>query len=488
MGTIVKLKYNHLPAESHKMDTETALSELRNLCAVISEPDKSVPIRYLTPWRGPVGEAFAVVAPTKIEEIRQIIDFAIRNNFRLLPQGERTGLVGASVPKVGESDSTIIVSMERFKNNLEYLQTDRRVIVDAGYTLDEVNEYLKPFGVHVPINVSSNPMIGGAVATNIGGSRVVKFGDARKLLLGVEVVLADEEKSVYSTLTKPRKDNSAPDFTGVFCGSFGSLGIITSAAFETFPIFNQTYTAWIALAEGSSLSELLRVVEQQSEDKLLACEFVSKEAVEIIGGFHELSNSLPLQDLNADLVFIEWGSVSNSEQLSEFAEGILGYLNDRDDVIDVAIVPSEITWSLRHQFSDALRNTGKLIGNDLSVSRDQVDVLRDRIREKLQDIDPELKMRDFGHLGDGGLHVNVIVENQNKIASWTEENSIEIRKVLGEIAASLGGSFSAEHGLGSFNFDMFNSLVDKTTRKLVKDFKNQCDPKNVLGHSSIVFS
>ena len=470
------------------MDRETALSELQALCAVISEPDGSVPERYILPWRGDKGGAFAVVVPENIDQIRELIGFAVDNGFRLLAQGERTGLIGASVPKKEDSENTIVVSMERFRSRLEYKHSDRRVIVDAGFTLDEVNEYLKPFGVHVPINVSSNPMIGGAVATNIGGSRVVRFGDARKLLLGVEVVLADSEKTVFSTLDRPRKDNSSPNFTGVFCGSFGAYGIITTASFETFPLFKSTYTAWIALSPDADISDLLEKIEDESGDLLLACEFVGKEAVEKIATFNELSSSLPLADKNCDLVFVEWGSTHSEFSLNEFAESFLGTLSESQLVEDIAIVPSNITWNLRHQFSDALKKVGKLIGNDVSVPRDRISQLRKEVFACIKEYDSNLHVRDFGHLGDGGLHFNVLVEDPDQISQWTDQRTDEIHFIVGEVAAKLGGSFSAEHGLGSFNTELYAKLSSKPAKMLSNSFKKFCDPHNVLGHSGIVFN
>jgi len=469
------------------MDKETALSELNALCSVISDVDGAVPDRYVTPWRGELGSAFAVVAPTNLEQIQNLIDFAKRNNFRLLAQGERTGLVGASVPKSTEYDSVIVVSMERYRNRLVFNEIDKRVTVDAGYTLDEVNEYLKPFGVHVPINVSSNPMIGGAIATNIGGSRVLKFGDARKLLLGVEVVLADTEQSVYSTLEKPRKDNSAPDFTGVFCGSYGSLGIITAGSFETYPIYQSTYTAWFAVRESASLEDLISKLQNRSGDLLLACEFVGKKAVEAICKFEEIKSAFPLSSVQGDLVFAEWGSTHNEFDVDSFVEKLLEEISNDTLVDDIAIVPSQITWQLRHLFSEALRHQGKLIGNDVSVSKDRVTEFLAKTQDGINGFDPELTIRPFGHLGDGGLHVNIIVEGQEKIDRWSEDDSRKVRQIVGEIASSMGGSFSAEHGLGSFNTELYEKLVDGETKKIISGFKKICDPNNIIGSTGIKF-
>lgn len=469
------------------MDKEIALSELKAICAVISESKGAIPDRYVTPWRGEVGSAFAVVAPENIDQIREVIGFAIKNRFRLLPQGERTGLVGASVPRPTEYDSVIIVSMERYRKKLKYFSAEQRVIADAGFTLSQVNDYLKEFGVHVPINVSSNPMIGGAVATNIGGSRVLKYGDARKLLLGVEVVLADNAKTVYSTLEKPRKDNSSPDFSGVFCGSFGSFGVITAAAFQTYPVISESITAWMSLKKSLEFEDLILKLQEASGDLLIACEFIGKSAMSAICEFEEIRSKMPFAKSDHDLIFVEWGSSHSGIDIETMIEEILGQAFVDEMVDDVAIVPSHVTWGLRHMFSEALRDKGKLIGNDVSVSKDRITEFLAKVDSRVSSFDSELTIRPFGHLGDGGLHVNVIVEGAEKIKTWSEEKSNKVRKIVGEIAVEMGGSFSAEHGLGSYNTELYESLVPKEVKTLNSGFKNLCDPYNVLGHSGIKF-
>lgn len=469
------------------MDKETALSELKAICAVISDVDGSVPQRYISPWRGELGSAFAVVAPENIPQIQSLMNFAVKNNFRLLPQGQMTGLIGASVPAADESDSVIVLTLERYRNQLEYNEVDRRVRADAGFTLDEVNEYLKPFGVHVPINVSSNPMIGGAIATNIGGSRVLKYGDARKLLLGVEVVLADEERSIYSTLDKPRKDNSSPDFTGVFCGSFGSYGVITAGSFDTFPIYQSTYTAWFAINKNAKLEEFIYKIQSLSSDLLLACEFIGSKAVEVVAQFEELKSSFPLSSTKDDVIFVEWGSSHHQFEIEEFAEKILEEISESGLVDDISVVPPATTWSIRHLFSQALRDQGKLVGNDVSVSKDKISEFLEKVDNAINEFDPTLVIRPFGHLGDGGIHLNVIAENKERIDSWTLEDSQKVWLIVGEIASSMGGSFSAEHGLGSFNSGLYEKLVSKSKHRINSGFKKVCDPNNILGHSGIKF-
>lgn len=470
-----------------EIDHETALRELSSIATVMADPDGSIPEKYLVPWRGDRGDAFAVVTPTDLDQIRKLITFAIENNMHLVAQGERTGLVGSSVPRVQDKNTTIIVSMERYKSRLEYNASDRRVTVDAGYTLDEVNEYLKTFDVNVPIDVSSNPMVGGAVATNIGGSRVVRFGDARKLLLGVEVVLADNERTVYSTLTRARKDNSSANFTGVFCGSFGSFGIVTTAAFETYPILNSTYTAWMSLADKADLSSVLRDIEDASGDLLLACEFISKDAIDALNKLEGRTVGVPFSDKNCDVVFVEWGTTHDDFSLDAFAEKFLSDITINELVSDVQVVPSGTTWELRHRLSEAVKERGKLISCDVSVTRDHVSALRRGVVTALHKYDESLVLRDFGHLGDGGFHMNVLVEDESKAANWTDTQSKDVRRLVSEQATKRGGSFSAEHGLGTFNTELYKDLTPHSTKKISLAFKEMCDPHNVLGHAGIVW-
>jgi len=470
------------------MDTEAVLGELGEICDVVSETDGSIPERYLVGGRGDRGSALAVVAPRTLEQVRAIVRYCFKKELKILPQGARSGLVGASVPSTSDANNTIVMTLERFKSSPEYRKADGQVIVQAGHTLSEVNEFLKPFGVCVAIDVSSDPMFGGMAATNIAGSRVLRYGDFRSMCEGVQVVLADETASVYDTTNKPIKDNSRFDLTGTFIGSFGALGIITSATLKVYPLITNTSTAWIPVSEGVDLSEVVGEIKRVSGQELLALEFISKQALfALIDSESQKQSKVPVpyaQD-DVDVVFVEWGSASPEFQSEEFLEKALGELAESGLIEDAQIVTPSNTWDIRHRISESVQHSGKkLVGCDISVTCDLVNELRNQVKAKLAEGYPDLIVCDFGHLGDGGFHTNIVVPHS--VENWSDEKTLEVRTLVSEIAVSLGGSFSAEHGLGSFNTPFQERFTDPVTADLIAGLKEKCDPKGILGHSGVV--
>jgi FAD/FMN-containing dehydrogenase len=466
-------------------ENATILSAIDAVCERITDVDGDISEKYLVAWRGERGDALCVVAPSTTQEIQDLISVARRYHLRLVPQGARTGLVGASVPVVSDKDSSVIVSLERFRARCEYNETEQTVTVDAGFHLSEVNEHLAEYGMCVPVNVSSDPMVGAMVATNIAGSRVVKYGDMRYLCAGIEVVTADKDASVYSTLSRPRKDNSSLNFTQLFVGSFGTCGIVTAATIRVVPVIHNTQTVWLSLVSGADISQLVHILEQGSGDTLLACELISREAITALMDSDEQQHSkdvIPFGDRDGDLVFVEWGSEHAELDINAMAEKVVANVIESSLADDAQFVPTDTSWQLRHRVSESVQKSGTLIGCDISVTRDKFSELRTRCRQYVADTHPEYRVCDFGHVGDGGVHMNIVVPSTHDISS---EEIRTIRSDIAAIATSLGGSFSAEHGLGSFNAYLYEKYAETTTRRLSSDFKSSCDPDGLLGHSSI---
>lgn len=469
------------------MDTQEVVNELAGLTTVIAGPDP-MHAAYLEGGRKEVGSALAIVAPSSVEEVLNVVEYVLSRDLRIVAQGARTGLVGASVPEVSDAHNTIIVSLERMRDDPVFNEADRRIVVSAGYHLSEVNAFLEPWGVCVAVDVSSDPMVGGMAATNIAGSRVVHYGDFRDQCLGIEVVTAtdDPESRVYSTLSRPRKDNASIDFTPLFVGSFGTYGIITQVALATQPIITSTHrhSAWIPV-EGLELSRVTSAIKKYSGEYLLACEFLSKESIEALMVSPEQQQSNIILPYTQDCVFFEVGSSIDDFNAYDYVVKVMGELVQQGIVDDAIPVEAEKSWDLRHRVSDAVREYGDiLVGCDISVTCDQVGEVRARAREVVHQYDPALTICDFGHLGDGGFHMNVVVGSDSS-DKWNAEKSLDVRKRVSEIAVSLGGSFSAEHGLGAFNKALVEPLTDPVARKYAQNAKKFFDPRNVLGHAGI---
>lgn len=473
------------------MIDQNALLELSQLAGLNTQLGDEIPVRYFEPWRGKIGTAGAIVFPSNIKEIRQLILWAKKHTVRLVPQGARTGLVDASVPGTDDGDNCVIVSMEKYRVVMDFNEIDKRLTVDAGYLLSEVNEYLKPFGYFLPVNVSSDPMIGAMAATNIGGSSVLRHGDFRSLTMGIQVVMADENLSVYDTLERPIKDNSSLNFTDLFCGSFGQLGFITSVALKVFPLEKSSTTYWIPISQGVDVSNLVNELELNSGELLVACELVSSNVLRATSENFEQTNSkvvVPYVNEEVDVLFVEFATASE-ENIYEKAQMVIGDLAEKGLLEDALNLESSKTWEIRHSFSESVKNfSRKLITCDISSTKDKFSGLRQSIHERIASKYPQLVICDFGHVGDGGIHMNIAVPKIVSEQDFTEEDVQAVRRIVNETTNEMGGSFSAEHGLGALNIDYYKEYIPIQDKLLAKGMKLICDPDKVLGHSSIDFT
>lgn len=463
------------------------LSALEGLNCLVGE---DIPPRYFEPWRGQIGSASAIVFPNCVEHLRVLISWAKKHSARLVPQGARTGLVGASVPSFDDAINCVIVSMEKYKKVLFLNIIDGRLIVDAGFLLSEVNDYLKPLGYFLPVNVSSDPMVGAMAATNIGGSSVLRHGDFRSLTMGIQVVLADEEISIYNTLERPIKDNSSLNFTDLFCGSFGSLGFITCVALKVYPIEKNSDTYWIPITHGVDVSVLVGELEKISGEMLVACEIVSSNVLKAThDNFIAMDSKIviPYVKDNVDVLFVEFASSFADVDINEKSEEIIGKLAEQDLLEDALKLDSDKTWEIRHSFSESVKNfSRKLITCDISTTKDKFSKLRNAIHEKIAYQYPDLVICDFGHVGDGGIHMNIAVPKTLPEESFSDIDVKAVRRIVNESTREYGGSFSAEHGLGELNKEYYQEYIPQLDKALSKNMKLICDPENILGHSSIV--
>jgi FAD/FMN-containing dehydrogenase len=473
------------------MIDQDALNELSNIKNIGTLAGPNIPPRYFEPWRGQIGSSAAIVFPTNVVQIQELIKWAKKHKARLVPQGARTGLVDASVPGIEDGPNCVIVSFEKYKNAITFNEADRRLIVDAGFLLSEVNEFLKPLGYFLPVNVSSDPMVCGMAATNPGGSSVLRHGDFRDLTMGIQVVLADDETTVYDTLQRPIKDNSSLDFTELFCGSFGELGMITSVALKVYPLELQTTTYWIPISEGVDISTLVIELEKISGEMLVACELVSSNVLEATASNFAQADSkvvVPYANDGVDVLFVEFATSSPNVDIEEKAQEIVGELAEKALLEDALNLDSAKTWDIRHNFSESVKNFArKLVTCDISVFKDKFSTLRSAIHKEIAEQFPQLVICDFGHVGDGGIHMNIAVPKTLSEQDFTDDDAKEVRRIVNELTQEFGGSFSAEHGLGALNIKYYESNTPDADRLLASRMKAMCDPDLVLGHPSINF-
>lgn len=432
----------------------------------------------------PAGRAAAVVRPADAGEVRTVLGWAREHRVRLLPQGANTGLVGASTPDA--TGGVVVLSTERL-GGIEVDPIDRTAVVGAGVRWSALDDALAPHGLWFPIDLAADPSIGGMVATNTGGARMIRHGDVRRHVLGVEAVLADDDVTVVEDLSGLRKDNTGLSLADLFVGSSGALGVITRVALDVAVRPRARATA--LLAAPTAGAELTVLLERRLGEHLSALEAMSAEAVAMalreVPGLHApFGPDLPPLTLLVEVsTTADPGSAATVDPeallVDAGAAALAGGL-----VSDAVVAPPEQAWALRHALTEGLRRSGVVLGFDVSMPRRELAGYRDEVRAAVAGVLPRARVADFGHWGDGGLHCNVVVPADEPPSA---EERAAVREIVYGRAVARGGSFSAEHGIGPLNADWWRRTTPTGARSLGRRLKAVADPLGLLGHPGLPY-
>jgi len=440
--------------------------------------------RYERGYRYGKGRALAIVRPGTTAEVADIVRYCFRNDVRLISQGANTGLVAASTPDA--AGDQLVVSLERLRGVEAIDANNRSALALAGTRLSELNRETARHDLSLPIDLGADPSVGGMIATNTGGSRLLRYGDVQRNLLGLEAVLADAEGTVLTDLKGLRKDNSGIDLKQLFVGTGGSFGIITRAQVELHRLPRQSAAALIVPSSHADIPELLTILEAQAGEFLSAFEGMSANAMRAALAHNpRLRNPFAPDDPPQYVVLVELSSALATERvnLAEHLTQILGHLMETGHpaVVDARFGPPEQLWAIRHSISDGLKAGAKVIGFDICVARSRLPQLRTRLLELLAADYPFLRVCDFGHCGDGGDHFNLAWPDEAARQYDTEMVTAVRERVYDTVVNQFGGSFSAEHGVGPYNLDYYRRYTPRSERHVASRLKDICDPKRLLG-------
>ncbi len=440
-------------------------------------------LKYEEGWRYGKGKALLVVRPGTTAQVAATLAACHEAKVRLVPQGANTGLVGASTPDA--SGAMVVLSLERLNRRLDLDALNRTVRVDGGVLLSALNEALSAEGLMFPIDLGADPTVGGMIATNTGGTRLLKYGDVRHNLLGLEVVLADG--TVVEALQGLRKNNTGLDFKQLFVGTGGAFGVITGAVLQVVPVPGQRATALVGCSSGEAALGLLRALERELSDVLTAFEVISADALGPVFAHHEaLRNPYGAAALPAYTVLAELASSLPiaALDLNDLLEARLGAFLESEageGITDVFMGRAEDLWAIRHHVSEGLRQEGKVLAFDLSVPRSRMAEFTAAARSLLAAEYPFVRCCDFGHWGDGGTHLN-LVWNEATAPRPTAELVPELQTRIYDLAVrGFEGSFSAEHGVGPHNLRFYEAYTPQAVRTTSGALKAQLDPENRLG-------
>lgn len=433
------------------------------------------------------GKARCVVLPASTAEVSAIARLCFENNIAIVPQGGNTGLVGGQIPGQGGATGEVLLCLKRMKALRETDLASLTMTVEAGMTLLQVQEAAEAAGALFPLSLASEGSctIGGNLATNAGGTAVLAYGNARDLVTGLEVVLADGR--VLSNLSKLKKDNTGYDLKHIFMGSEGTLGIITAAVVKLYPRPRMQETAFVGLKSPEDALALLNLAQARAGSDVKTFEIMARFGVEI-AVTHGQGTRDPLSGKHNWYVLMELGS-QNESALSEVMTGLLEEALERGLIEDAAIAASleqrREFWRLRELLSDLQKFEGGSIKHDISVPVAKVPQFLDEVYPAVEAFMPGARLCPFGHLGDGNIHCNVSqpvgMDKQAFLDRWYEMNA-----VVHAIVTRLEGSISAEHGIGTLKRDLLPSVKNPVALDVMRAIKQALDPKNLLNPGKVL--
>ena len=423
-----------------------------------------------------------VARPSTTAEVAEIIRLAGAASVPVVPQGGNTSLCGGSVPA---ASGAVILSLGRL-NKIAPVDADGfSVVAAAGAVLASVHEAAADQGLIFPMHLGSEgtAQIGGLIATNAGGSHALRYGMMQDLVLGLEVVLPDGR--IWNGLRPVIKDNAGYQLRRLFCGSEGTLGVVTRAALRLYPAPAMRATALLAVPDHSALVRVGALARHAVGEVLSALEFFSDTGLELLLK-HVASTSFPLQSRAPTYVLIDLGG-SMGIDVAGLLERLVEDLFDADLVCDGTIAASEAQraalWQLREEMPEGQRLEGPQIKHDVSVpTQTLADFLR-RTEAELTAILPGVRINPFGHLADGNVHYNLTPPPG--ATDFAGQNAILSHRIYA-LAEDMGGSFAAEHGLGRSKLAFADTLRSMVERDLMRRVKLALDPENLLNPGVIV--
>ncbi len=438
------------------------------------DPETLAP--HLSEWRSRYqGRTPLLLKPAKTDEVAEIVRVCAAAEVGIVPQGGNTGLVGGQIPRPEGQD--VLVNLARMSRIRAVDSLNNTMTVEAGCVLAAVQQAAAEHDRLFPLSLAAEGscQIGGNLSANAGGVHVLRYGNSRDLVLGLEVVTAEGE--IWDGLRGLRKDNTGYDLKHLFIGAEGTLGIITAAVLKLFPRTRQVETVFAAVPSPAAVLELLNLAREVTGDGgVLAFEMMARLAVELVvknipGCSDPIDSPSP------------WYVLADLATPRATAEGFLTQAMERELISDAVLAGSQAQatslWRLRESISEAQKNEGGSIKNDISVP---VSRIPDFVQQGLRAVEaliPGVRPVPFGHVGDGNLHFNFTqpsgADTQAFLALWDEVN-----RVVNQIAVAHGGSISAEHGIGVAKRDEARRYKSAVELGLLRRIKTALDPKGIM--------
>ncbi|MEQ9557236.1 MAG: FAD-binding oxidoreductase [Rhodospirillales bacterium] len=428
------------------------------------------------------GESPLVLRPANTDEVSKIVTICAEHGVTITPQGGNTGLCGGAVAQGG-----VLINMGRMNAVREIDPVNATMTVEAGCILKDIQDKAEGAGLLFPLSLAAEGtcQIGGNLSTNAGGIQVLRYGNARDLVLGLEVVTADGR--VWNGLRGIRKNNTGYDLKHVFMGAEGTLGIITAAVLKLFPRPAETTTALVAAETPSHLSSLLTRLKAATGDQVTSFEYICRAPMDAV--FEHIPGSQdPFTERYEHHALIELAS-GQKGVIRDLAETALGEAFEAGEIIDAVLAESgeqaARLWNIRESIPEALKHCGPSAKHDISVPVSKIPEFLAKADPHAEKVIPGVTIMAFGHMGDGNLHYNLVMP-KDTTPEDAERLRNEVPPGVHDIADSLGGSFSAEHGIGLLKVHEMERYKTDVEKHLLRSIKQALDPKGIMNPGKVV--
>ena len=464
------------------------LRQLVEICGqahVLRDQDLSA---YERDWRGrEQGRALCVVRPGSTLEMAAVVKACAEAGAPMVPQGGNTGLVMGSTPDT--SGREVVLSLQRMHAVRAVDKANATITVEAGCVLQHLQQVANEAGFLFPLSLASEGSctIGGNLASNAGGTQVLRYGNARDLCLGLEVVTPQGE--IWHGLSGLRKDNTGLDLRNLFIGSEGTLGVITAATMKLFPKPAAQRTAWAAVPSVQAAVDLLGVAQQHLGASLTGLEMMSQVALGLVAK-HMPHLHIPFWQDSPYCVLLELSDTESDthaqQQLERLLESAMLQGSVKDAVVAQSLSQSQELWHVRESINMAQAAEGLNIKHDIALPVSAIPAFVALTDALLAQQLPGVRMVNFGHLGDGNLHYNVQCPLDVDAAVFLQTHEAQVNHWVYEAVKTFGGSISAEHGIGRLKAVTLPHYKDPVALAMMRSIKQAMDPKNVMNPGRVL--
>jgi len=433
-----------------------------------------------------LGQAAMVVRPGSSEECARIVEICAGSRIGIVPQGGNTGYCGGATPFDGERQ--ILLSLTRMNRIREVDPVNQTMTVEAGSVLSRVHAEAREHGLMFPLSMGSEGscQIGGVLSTNAGGVAVLRYGTARDLVLGIEVVLPNGE--ILSGLKGLRKDNTGYDLKSLFLGAEGTLGVITAAVLKLVPSPRNRQTAWLAVPTPAAACSVLRRMQRHSGERVVSAEYVSRQSLELVLECVAATRD-PLDRPSPHYLLIEVAGGESGQRLRHGVEAVFEAGLEKGEILDGVLAAAgrqrDALWRLRESIPEAERHSGGSVKHDISVRVSAIPRFIDEATRCLEALGP-CRLSVFGHLGDGNLHYNLRPPPGMALGDFAAGPARQMTAAVHDLAVRLGGSFSAEHGVGVLKRGELKRYASSVELSTMRALKTALDPRGIMNPGKVL--